>query len=440
MISRPLDPGEAFFFLSDQVSCMNFVVLAERTGLLETARIRRALDIVQQENALLQTRIRWTEEQGLRFEPAPGQAIELICHQVSAENWYSVIEQELSKPFPLESAPLMRCLYLEVRAAHAMAAASCVLAMTFHHAIADGRSGTEILRRTLSLMTRDTAPLVGAQTTHLPTMAELMPARYRWADQPDAAKTLRTTLLTDYRRHGALPVMPWLATEAAGREPQLIRLQFDADTSQALFSQARANGSTVHGALCAAQLLAQFKLQQTSTPTPFFLSCPVDLRPHLEGTPPASPTGFFTSLISGTFQTSPDTDAWGLAREVITQTRLQIARGEGHLLYHLYGLNGSPVPPQAMEPFRKKTLASFPNTMISNIGAVAPVADDPAVQAISFALCPMPYQTLFTAASSYKGRLLLNIGYDAQRLTDGSAQALAQGLHDILLAMSKNAI
>jgi NRPS condensation-like uncharacterized protein len=440
MISRPLDPGEAFFFLSDRVSCMNFVVFAERTGTLQKDRLRRTLDIIQQENALLQTRICWTEEEGLRFEPAPGQAIELTSHQTTTESWHSVIEQELSTPFSLESAPLMRCLYLEVPAAHASTAASCVLALTFHHSIADGRSGTDILRRVLSLMVQNTTAPIRTQATHLPTMAELMPAHYRWAEQPEVAKQLRSTLLADYRRHGALPVMPWLATEAAGREPRLIRLQLDTDTSQALITQARAKGSTVHGALCAAQLLAQFKLQQTSAPTPFFLSCPVDLRPHLAGTPAVSPTGFFTSLISGTFQTGPDTDPWELAREVITQTRLQIARGEGHLLYHLFGLDGSPVPPQAMEPFRKKALASFPNTMVSNLGAIASVVDDPAVQAISFALCPMPYQTLFTAASAYNGRLLLNMGYDAERLTQASAQALAQGLYDVLLAMSKKTL
>ncbi len=444
MISRPLDPGEAFFFLSDHVSCMNFVVLAERSGTLETERIRRALDVIQQDNALLQTRIEWTEGKGLRFEPAPGEAIELLCHEASADTWHSVIEQELSKPFPTGSAPLMRCLYLEVQPANAPAelasvpAKSCVLALTFHHSVADGRSGTEILRRVLNLMVQDIAPPASGQPTHLPSMAELMPAHYRWVEQPEAAKQLRTTLITDYRRHGAMPVMPWLATEAVGREPRLVRLQLDADTSQALIDQARANSSTVHGALCAAQLLAQYRLQQTDQPNAFFLSCPVDLRLYLEGEPPASPTGFFTSLISGTFQTGPETDPWGLAREVITQTRLQIARGEGHLLYHLYGLDGSPVPPQAMEPFRKKALASLPNTMISNIGRVDPVADDPAVHAISFALCPMPYQTLFTAASSYNGRLFLNVGYDAERLTEATAQALVQGIHEVLLTMSQN--
>lgn len=254
-----------------------------------------------------------------------------------------------------------------------------------------------------------------------------------------AAKQLRTTLIADYRRHGTLPVIPWLATNATQRKPRLIRLQLSADASQHLLAQTRAHGTTVHGVLCAAQLLAQYRLQQTDQSAAFFLSCPVDLRPHLQGTPPTSPTGFFTSLISGTFQVDPDADLWALAREIITQTRTQIARGEGHLLYRLHGLDGSPVPAQAMEAFRKKALASLPNTMISNIGTVSPVADDPAVQTISFALCPMPYQTLFTAASPYNGCLRLNVGYDAARITPATTQTLVLAVQETLENRDKKA-
>jgi hypothetical protein len=97
------------------------------------------------------------------------------------------------------------------------------------------------------------------------------------------------------------------------------------------------------------------------------------------------------------------------------------------------------VPPAALELFRKKSLASLPNTMISNVGPIAPVADDPDVQAISFALCPMPYQSLFTAASTYRGRLILNVGYDAARLTEANAHALVQGIQDVLLAVGNTA-
>jgi hypothetical protein len=152
-----------------------------------------------------------------------------------------------------------------------------------------------------------------------------------------------------------------------------------------------------------------------------------------------SPTGLFVSLISATFSINADTNLWDLAREVIVQTRLQIARGEGHLFFHMYGLDGTPVLPDRLASFRQKTLASLPNTMVSNIGPIDAVADDPAIESISFALCPMPYQTLFTAASSYKGQLILNLGFDAARLAQGNAKLLAQGIKNILLAEANHA-
>ncbi|MBV5298168.1 MAG: hypothetical protein JZU64_08535, partial [Rhodoferax sp.] len=68
------------------------------------------------------------------------------------------------------------------------------------------------------------------------------------------------------------------------------------------------------------------------------------------------------------------------------------------------------------------------------VGAIKTVADDPAVDAMSFALCPMPYQTLFTAASCYQDQLILNIGFDAARLTEANAQVLVQRIRALLLA------
>lgn len=426
-IIRPLDPGESFFFMSDLVSCMNFVVFAERRKHLRPERLSQALDLVQQENLLLKAGIRWTQEDGLCFVHAPGRPVELRCHSVTPGDWQHIIEQQLSEPFPAEAAPLMRCLYLQMQAP-----ARSVLALCFHHAIADGRSGTALLRRLLSVMGAQDQPNPGTGPTALPAMAKVHPARYRWPEQADAARVLKATLLADYRRHGPLPAIPWLASEATERTPRFIRLSLAPEHTRLLLAAARAQGTTVHGALCAAQLLAQRQLQSGSEATPVFLSCPVDMRPHLEPAPPETPTGLFVSLISATFSVSADTDFWQLARDIITQTRLQIARGEGHLLYHLFGLDGSPVLPEQLGSFRKKTLASLPNTMVSNVGAIAPVVDDPAVESISFALCPMPYQTLFTAASSYQDQLILNVGFDAARITESDAQTLAQHIRRIL--------
>lgn len=436
LMLRPLDPGEAFFYLSDRVSCMNFVVFAERVGALQPERIQSALDALQHDNLLLQTSIQWTEEHGLYFASVPGVQIDLAFHTVAADHWQGAIEQQLSSPFAAATGPLMRCLYLDLQTP--IGAGHCVLALCFHHSVADGRAGIALLRQLLALMTPDavTSPATGPGM--LPAMVAVHPDRFRWADQAEAAGRLKTTLITDYRRHGPLPVVPWLAREAEGRTPRFIRLRFAPEVTLALRSLARDQGSSLHGALCAAQLLAQHGLQPGLETTPFFLSCPVDMRPHLEPVQPDTPTGLFVSLISATFAISATTDFWTLARDIMVQTRRQIARGEGHLLFQLFGLDGSVVPPGQLAAFTKKSLASLPNTMVSNVGAIATVAQDPAVTAISFTLCPMPYQTLFTAASSYQGQLLLNVGFDAARLSEANAHALTQSMQSILLSAANH--
>ncbi len=435
-LPRTLDPGEAFFFLTDRVSCMNFVVMAQRSTTLDTQRLPIELRRLQDENVLLQVRIEWTQAAGLRFSAAtPTPSIALQCQRSTADNWHSWIEAELSAPFATGSAPLMRCLYLEIVAAEGDTSPGSVLALTFHHSIADGRAGTALLRILLEHMASPVCHTPAAPATLPPAMADVFPAAYRWLEQPEAAQSLRKTLIGDYRRHGALTPIPWLNSQAGSRTPRLIPLQFPAEVTRHLLARARAHDTTLHGLLCAAQLMAQHQLQTDAGHATFFLSCPVDMRAYLEPAQPVSPTGLYVSLISNTFQINADTPVWELARSIVQQTRLQLARGEGHLLYHLFGLTGAPVQPDQLDAFTAKTLASLPNTMVSNVGALPPVAGDPATESMSFALCPMPYQTLFTAASSYNGKLVLNIGFDAARLEPALAHRLATAMHHIILGV-----
>jgi hypothetical protein len=44
----------------------------------------------------------------------------------------------------------------------------------------------------------------------------------------------------------------------------------------------------------------------------------------------------------------------------------------------------------------------------------------------------MPYQSLFNAVSTYKGRLVLNLGYDAGKLAEETARQLAAGIRGAL--------
>jgi NRPS condensation-like uncharacterized protein len=426
-VARPLDPAEAFFFMADRVSCMNFVFFAERSGHLDPERIRASLAVIQDENPLLRARISWTADRGLCFEPAASVPIDLECREVDANDWQPWIEHELAQPFAEEAAPLIRCRYLEMSYPE-----RSVLALVFHHAIADGRSGNELLRRLLDCIASQTALRTNAGAPPLPPMHQVFPQRFRWADQPDAAKRVKNALIADYRRHGTLTPLPWLSSNTPARTPRFIRVALPPDVTQRLLARARQHEASVHGAICAAQLLTQFHLQMGGDPATLFLSCPVDMRSLLEPMQPSTPAALCVSLISAAFALDASTDFWALAREVVAQTRRQLDRGEGHLFFNLYGLDGGPIAPDRMARFAKSILATWQNTMVSNVGRLAAIDSDPAVDAISFALCPMPYQTLFNAVSTYKDKLLLNVGYDASKLSRDIAIELATGMRDAL--------
>jgi NRPS condensation-like uncharacterized protein len=382
----------------------------------------------------LRSRISWSADRGLCFEPAPGAPIDLECHEVGANDWQTLIERELAHPFADGAAPLVRCLYLEIASPE-----RSVLALVFHHSVADGRSGSELVRRLLDCVATQKALRTDASTPPLPPMHQVFPSRFRWAEHPEAAKRAKDGLMTDYRRHGTLTPLPWLSSDMPTRTPRFIRLGFPSAVTRRLLALSRQRGTSVHGAICAAQMLAQFQLQMGNDPVTLFLSCPVDMRPLLEPVQPVAPTALCMSLISATFVLDSNTDFWALARDVMVQTRKQLARGEGHIFFNMYGLDGALVGPDRMAHFGKIILSTWQNTMVSNIGKVAAIDSDRAVEAISFALCPMPYQTLFNAVSTYKDRLMLNLGYDGGKLSEEIATRLAAGIRDALHAASVSA-
>ncbi len=433
-ILRPLDPGEAFFFMADRISCMNFVVLAERSGHLDPERIRVGLAVMQQANPLLQTRIIWSAEDGLCFAAAPGKPITLAFRELASDDWQAVIESELARPFGENEAPLIRCLYLQMRSPE-----RSVLALCFHHSIADGRSGNVLLTGLIDHIARGAAAPTECQPSPLPPMYAMFPPRFRWAEQPDTAEQVMDGLMGDYKRHGRLTRLPWLSSSESARIPRFIRQRFLPETTQRLLNCCRQHGTSVHGAVCAAQLMAQFGLQSTDEPATLFLSCPVDMRPHLEPVQPTTPNGLYVSLISAAFVVDASTNLWDLARAVMAQTKRQLERGEGHLFFSMYGLEALPLAPDQMVRFSKALLSTWQNTMVSNVGPVATIESDPAVEAVSFALCPMPYQTLFNAVSTYKNQLIMNIGYDAGKVSAENANAIADGMRDLLLNAIGNA-
>ncbi len=79
-------------------------------------------------------------------------------------------------------------------------------------------------------------------------------------------------------------------------------------------------------------------------------------------------------------------------------------------------------------------LAAPQGSSVSNVGRVAPVKADPAVETVSLALRPMTHQSTFSSLSTCAGRLIINVAYAAGKQADAAAQAAALAMRERLVA------
>ena len=142
--SRKLAGIEQALRFIDDVAPFNVVVALRIEGDLPAAKLRAALDELQNRHPLLQARIlAANNEYSFHFGGAGPIPIE-ICEPSPADSWLAAAEEELHQRFDLVSGPLMRCRYLPNQSgAH--------LIIALHHTIVDGASAAHLLSELLSL-------------------------------------------------------------------------------------------------------------------------------------------------------------------------------------------------------------------------------------------------------------------------------------------------
>jgi hypothetical protein len=165
------------------------------------------------------------------------------------------------------------------------------------------------------------------------------------------------------------------------------------------------------------------------------LTSPVDLRGNLAEPVDDATPGFYVTLLSSLAAVAGAADLAPLAKFLTGDLRRQVAEGCGHLFSHL-------VPQAEAIPATAEGIAGFAAHMqrmptaflLSNVGRVEPLpeANGVSVEEVSFALCPMGHQPLFVAASTWGGRLTLNVVHDATRLAPEAARDIAAGMETLL--------
>ncbi len=423
---RSLDRAEAFFWLLDRCSSMNFAILVEGEGSVARGRLEEALARAQSIHPMLAVAIEADARGRLAFVPRPGRPVALGVEEAD-EAWRERFARLLVKPFEPGEAPLARAHWFALGLMALVA-----FALVFHHAIGDGRSG---LRLAVEIVDEARGGARQApREADRPSLMALFPAGL--AGEAGAARAAEwRAAKRDAPRSPKPDPLPGFGATEGRPEPRIVTLRFEREAVEALAARARREGASVHGAIGAAELVAARERFGAGAEPNLMLTSPVDLRGSLARPVDDATPGFFVTLLSSTGRVPGASAFWPLARHLTEDLRHQLAGGFGHLFYHFIPAAESILPTaEGLAGFRS-FMARMPQAFVlSNVGRLPalPEAAGVRIDDVSFALCPMPHQPLFVAASTWGGRLTLNVNYDGRRLPAAHATAMAASMRALL--------
>ncbi|MBS1149144.1 MAG: monooxygenase, FAD-binding protein [Myxococcaceae bacterium] len=408
---------------------LNFTTNARITGPLTAEVLRAALPAVRARHPHLRARIATDAagHPGFRHDEVP--PLELTV--VAGGDWVKELEREINQPFALQG-PLARFTLVPTGPGEAY------LLITIHHSVGDGMSGAFLMRDLLEAC----AQAVAGQT---PRLAELAESASIDEGLPPAGRGLRAwghhlrfisrELSVALRSGRPLKVRRDQHHYAHSRRARVIPHQLDPVFAERLLTRARAEQTTVHGALSAAMLLGTLADAQVERAGVTF-GTPVNVRALLAPAI-AEQLGFYISMVSYRAVVDAKVPLWDLARAVRRQLEGTIARGDQlsmlDLLPRLMGLLDSP----GLEPkvlLERVERAAAATTGLTNLGrlTIASQHGPLKIEDCHFAACPSALGDFMATATSLHGRIFWNFVWADPVLTEAHAHSLVGGIVDRL--------
>lgn len=429
---RPLGRVETCVWLVDRALPLNFCMIAELRFQPEREALERAVRAAQGRHPLLRSRI-INDGRSLRFEPHPPGDIpapEIQYRDGPTEDGLAEAERQINYRFADEDTSLWRVSLIR----HPGGTATLVIC--FQHTIGDGISGALLVRdfiRALAGQPLEPLPMPPAVESRLP------PVAHGWRS------VLRFTwnMLTALRRWASLGGRPTpiraLIEDApfSQRGAVAVSLAFNEEQTARLVAKARAERTTVHGALGAALCLACIEeIEQPGGVMGF--GSPVNMRTRMSP-PVGEDVGLLVSIAGSFHRPRQGMDFWDLAREVKSELIASIDRQDPFVLTPVLGYLGAIralYPLNATGAHRMATLSDrwlfkTTTTGITNIGIVD-AGGAGRVGAVHFIANPSAMGRLITTAGTHAGLLRWNFIGCTPRMSRERTAALAQRARQLL--------
>jgi hypothetical protein len=422
---RPLSAMEHGIWRTDLAAPLNFTTTARITGPLTAEVLRAALPAVRARHVHLRARIAAepSGQSAFRHDDVPP----LELRVAPGSDWVQALDHEINQPFA-PAGPLARFVLIQTGAGEAY------VLVTLHHSIGDGMSGAFLMRDLIAAC----GQVLAGKT---PQLAELPEAVSIDAGLPASARGLRAwahhlrfvlrELWMILRTGRPLKVRRDRQLYAHSRRARVIPHQLEPAFAEQLSARARAEKTTVHGALSAAMLLGTLADANVKRAGVAFGS-PVNLRPLLL---PAvgEQLGLYVSMALYREQIATAMPFWDLARDVKRSLETTIARGDQlaiiDLLPRLIGLVAGPRTDSRvlLERFENAVPST---TGLTNLGRLTiETSHGPLkIEDCHFAPCPSALGDFLSTATSLNGRIFWNFVWADPVFTEAHASSLVAGI------------
>jgi len=425
-ICRPLSAVERWYWLCDQFSPLNVISRVRVRGELQLEALHRGLDELQVRHPLLRTRIEHDGGLNPRWVPCNRSIPLRKVRRERDEQWvHEVNERELIVRVDPEAGPLIRTVVLSgADGVHD-------LLIVVPHIIADGTTVLSLAEQWLTLAGNPEAIQWTARA--LASAEELRPSRFTGDEGAArlAEQTVRDEELMARNRPGRVEPSTVIALEE--RHTQLLHRELDSSQLDAVAQASRQHGTTVHGALTAALVLAA-ALDNNYRTTHFAVGSPIDFRGELVPAVRPDEVGTYVATVLSVVDIS--LPFWDLARAITTD--LTERKNLGHH-FNLVTMVAAAAPRSIADarPFMEFMEAEGPiNLCSSNIGRYA-FPDRIGAWDVSDAqfLTGISVNGYFVATiNSSHGQLFWNFTYIDKVVPASRAKRLANNCVSILLS------
>jgi len=323
-MGRPLSAVEHVNWLLDQAVCTNAVIGTCVSGMLTGPVLRKALDILQEKYPPLRWKIKGGDIPEFHTGGVPQIPLRIVERR-NHRHYLDEVEKGMQENFPWATGPLVRVVQLVYPGKD-----RCDLVIPFCHVATDGKGCIMVIRELLSIAGKlsrgETVPQPPPGYLKEPLSSiELMRKDLKFEPYPGSHANINTRRSVVLKGDRDVP--------PDKRTTRVINRVISKEDAGKFVSRCKKEGTSVHGALCAAFLQAVVEQIRKSPGIPgkgpLTISCitPVDIRHHFVKDVEED-IGYYISFALHYQRIDDNTPIWPAAKEIKAAISTEIKYGK----------------------------------------------------------------------------------------------------------------